>query len=163
MPTSAEKSSFLGSLRKIPASDILGATVPRWMAWVTVLFFTCYLAYVAWYVSPHAAGADAAGYLNSAKFLMQGQLTGPLRLPAWAGGHFPPEFFAPLSLGLGASRSVLVPGYPVGQPLQLALFGRLFGLNLGPTVMNVLATLSILLLLRATALRLGVRPRWALG
>jgi hypothetical protein len=81
-----------------------------------------YLRWVSPAVSPYAGGSDSSGYLWSARLFRQGRLSVPIRLPE----HFPVEttgawVFAPLGGTVRPGTMDLVPTYPTGLPLHIAV------------------------------------------
>lgn len=75
-----------------------------------------------------AGGADSSGYLNQARLWREGSLVvdaailRELDLPAGFTANFSPLGFAP-----GKKLGTIVPTYPIGLPLQLAIASALLG------------------------------------
>jgi hypothetical protein len=89
---------------------------------VLVLLLIAYLRWVSPAVSPYAGGSDSSGYLWSARLFRQGRLSVPIRLPE----HFPVDatgawVFAPLGGTVRPGTMDLVPTYPTGLPLHIAV------------------------------------------
>jgi 4-amino-4-deoxy-L-arabinose transferase-like glycosyltransferase len=80
-------------------------------------------------------GADSSGYVNLARMLNRGETT----LPRPAPGH-PPLGFVPLANERMASF------YPIGLPIQLALFARIGGWARAPFFVSPLAGVILVLL-----------------
>ena len=91
-----------------------------------------------------ASGADASGYVSQARLLADGTLvdTEPLAtrvmLPtgSWA--------FAPLGYRPGLMPGLLAPTYPIGLPLAMAPFVRLWGDSGAYVVVPLLGALAVL-------------------
>lgn len=116
-----------------------------------------YCLFLLWYMCPYAGGSDSSGYLNSAKLLSAGQLTTPLRIPPGLPAEsFESDFFTPLAFRPGVLPGTLVPTYAAGLPLHLAAVGRVTGLDLAPTVVNLLSVLAFAWLFGALAAELGL-------
>jgi hypothetical protein len=127
-------------------------------------FFTAYTVFLAWYHCPYAGGSDSSGYLNSARLMLEGRLTTPLRLPAGLNESvLPRHYFFPLGFRLDATQENLLPTYPVGLPLHFAALGWLIGLGPASTVVGIASALAFAFLLYLTAREFGVNPDWSLG
>lgn len=123
-----------------------------------------YAIFLTWYHAPYAGGSDASGYMNSAQLLLAGELHTPLRMPA----GFPTDLlakdsFVPLGFRLDATRTGMVPTYPVGLPLHLVLIGWLTGLATASTIVSVGSALVFAALLFLVSRDFGVRPNWSVG
>jgi hypothetical protein len=94
------------------------------------------------WVGAYAGGGDSSGYLNSARLLSEGRLFEPMRgFPELRGQEF--GSYAMVPLGLNPTHGdQLVPTYPTGLPLFLALAGKVFGWDRGPDVLMVLFTIA---------------------
>jgi hypothetical protein len=87
-----------------------------------VLLLIAYLRWLSPAVSPYAGGSDSSGYLWSARLFRQGRLSMPIRLPE----RFPIDatgapVFAPLGGTIRRGTMDLVPTYPTGLPLHIAV------------------------------------------
>jgi len=139
------------------AERTVGAA-PRWFRWVAGLALAVYGVFLGSTMSVAAGGSDSSGYLNSARLLAEGRLQTDLRVP--------PEFgrptdvnrfhFSPQGFGQFAVNPRLPPSYPTGLPLHFALAGKLFGWEVGPRLVQLLAALGAVALSYATARDLGV-------
>jgi hypothetical protein len=109
-----------------------------------------------------AGGADSSGYLSEARLMCKGNLVVPLPLavqlavPADRQRDVIPLGFAP-----GRERNTMVPTYPFGVPMEMALL-RIFG-DSGPFFLSPLSALAALVLLYRLARDLGSPPPWAAG
>lgn len=139
------------------------ATGPRWFLWFALAVLAAYGVFLGTTMSVVAGGADSSGYLNSARLLASGQLQTELRVPAEFGSptsvdrfHFSPQGFVKFAVS-----PRLPPSYPTGLPLHFALAGKLFGWEVGPLLVQLLAALGAVVLCYASARELGVP--WALA
>lgn len=106
----------------------------------------------------YAGGADSSGYLNAAKLLGELQLSAVARpLPAEVIAGAPDEIASPL--GFRPIDHKLVPVYPLGLPLLIAISQKLFGVETGAVALLWFHSLLAILLVYAIALELGLsRP-----
>src|SRR5881394_2936459 len=102
-----------------------------------------YVAFLAWYHCPYAAGSDSSGYMNSAKLLLEGKLFLPVRAPAGLTAEVLPRMYMyPLGFRLDPTEQNMLPTYPVGLPLHYAAAGLLVGLDHGATLVGIAAALA---------------------
>lgn len=123
----------------IPYAPATVARTPRWLLWIGGLALALYTWFLAANFSPIAAGADASGYLNSARLLATGHFAMELRSPPEFGPQdallrqqFQPHGFAPFE-----GKPGLSPTYAVGLPLHLAAAARLVGWTAAPFVVGL--------------------------
>jgi hypothetical protein len=117
-------------------------------------------AFIAQFVGNSAGGADTSGYLNSARLLRQGRLSEPLRtITGIAPDTYPAYAFVPLGMTAGREAATIVPSYPVGLPIHLAVASLLVGLNRAATVVNTVAWVGAIVLVYRLA-RLMALTRW---
>lgn len=136
----------------------------RGRLWLVAGLLLPYAAFIAWYHAPYAAGSDASGYLHSARLLLEGRLTEPVRLPPGLPRNLVSNnAITPLGFRVDASGKNLVPTYPVGLPLHLAAVGWLTGLEAASTLVALFAALGFLALLYGTSREFGVSPGWSAG
>lgn len=139
------------------------AGAPRWATWIALALFAVYGVFLAVTMSVAAGGSDSSGYLNSARLLASGQLQTDLRVPPEFGS--PTEVnryhFSPQGFGQFARNPRLPPSYPTGLPLHFALAGRVFGWEVGPRLVQLLAALGAVALGFAAARELGLCRRLA--
>ncbi|MEJ1972577.1 MAG: hypothetical protein WDM96_09000 [Lacunisphaera sp.] len=134
----------------------------RGRLWLVAGFLLPYAAFIVWFHAPYAAGSDASGYLHSARLLLEGRLTAPVRLPPGLPRDLVSnDAITPLGFRVDASGRNLVPTYPVGLPLHLAAVGWLTGLGPASTLIALLAALGFLSLLYGTSREFGVSPGWS--
>lgn len=108
-----------------------------------VLFVLGYAGLLRLYTSPYAGGSDSSGYLNSAAFLLKGQLSAAK--PALA-GHAPGEFaigaHQPLGFVARTGTDEMAPSYPLGLPLHLVAFSWIAGLDWAAIPVNICSALA---------------------
>ena len=123
-----------------------------------------YLSFIVRYTCFAAGGTDSSGYLNAARLITQAGLKvriGPLDTLGLDNSWRP--VFQPLGFGQAPEPRFLVPSYPLGYPLHLALFGLLGGWKHAPFFVTPLATLLTLLVLFKIARELGLTGHLALA
>ena len=86
-----------------------------------------YLRWLSPALTPYATGADASGYLWSARLFRHGTGSVPIDVPR----GFPidavgPNVFAPLGARVTPGTRRLVPTYPTGLPLHIAAANLFF-------------------------------------
>jgi hypothetical protein len=95
-----------------------------------------------------AGGADSSGYLNQARLWRGGSLSIPVES----------EKHIPLGFVKGAVPDTMVPSYPPGLPLHMAILG-----DRGSAFLSPLAALACLLLLWRIARELGIDDEQAIA
>ncbi len=109
-----------------------------------------------------AGGADSSGYLASARLLARGRLSEPVRtIQGIDPSHYPREIFAPLGMRPGRLPGTLVPTYPVGLPLHIAIASFVVGEAHAPSAVNALAWIALAVLLYRLARSLGLPRSWS--
>jgi hypothetical protein len=122
-----------GSLRRRPASEVGQASIPWKLApWIALFAYAVFFAH---HLDPTAGPNDSGGYLNSAKLMTGGHLTAT---PRTISGAPEAEVTPYLPITFHANGGAMVPEYPVGWPLEVAAFGRVFGLEAGLRILMVL-------------------------
>ncbi len=112
----------------------------------------CYFAY----------GPDPSGYLNEARMLAAGRTSLPivpvlqLGLDPALGPIFTPFGFAARPDG------TMVPTYPVGTPVHLALAAAVGGWTIAPYLVSPFAAIGCLVLIAAVARQLGLSKGWSI-
>jgi hypothetical protein len=84
-----------------------------------------------------AAASDPSGYLSQARLIAQGELVVPVPLAARVDWPYPESSFAPLGYRPGLHPAEIVPTYPPGLPLAMALASVVGGEN-GPFLVGPL-------------------------
>jgi hypothetical protein len=139
---------------------------PRWFIWFGCLALAGYGVFLQFNSTVAAGGADSSGYLNSAQLLAAGRRETHVRLPAGfdrAAETFRPHF-QPLGFTAFAENDRLVPTYPTGLPLHLALAQKVLGESLGVRCVEFAAAVAAVWLCYALGFQLGLgRPLAAAG
>jgi hypothetical protein len=124
--------------------------------------FVGYGLFLAWHGGSYAGGADSSGYLNSARLLGEGRLSGTPRAPdGWPHTAFGLMAFQPLGFTTDATEPRLTPTYPTGLPLHLLAASWLVGWRHAATLVNIFAALGAGAILWSLARRLQLGPGWA--
>jgi hypothetical protein len=136
---------------------------PRWFITLGFIALAAYAVLIGVNSTVAAGGSDSSGYLNSARLLASGRLENTVRLPP---GFGPVEdlfrpFFQPLGHVAFAENSRLLPTYPNGLPLHLALAGKIFGWSWGTLFVELAGALAAIWLCYAIGRELGLD--WALA
>jgi hypothetical protein len=144
-----------------PRSPQPGTHAPHWFVWLGFLALAVYAVLLGVNSTVAGGGSDSSGYLNSARLLASGRLETPVRLPPGFGAaeNLSGQHFQPL--GFVASGSRLLPNYPSGLPLHLALAGITLGWSWGPLFVELAAALVAVWLCYAVGRELGLN--WALA
>jgi len=121
-----------------------------------------YALFLLWYHAPYAGGSDSSGYMNSARLLLQGRLSVPVRFPPGLTPEvLPVDQLVPLGFRLDPAKHLMVPSYPIGLPLHYAAAGLIVGLEHATTLVSLCAAFGLGALLYLTAREFGVRPDWS--
>jgi hypothetical protein len=147
----------------------------RLLPWLALL---AYALVVAPHLDPYAGGSDSSGYLNSARLLRDGHWSVPLPRPAgavespsWKGpataaDRMPAVMFIPLGFALQptahAGGETMVPTYPVGLPLMIALASAILPISAAVPATILFHLLLGILLTYALARSFSLSPRWSL-
>ena len=126
------------------------------------LISVVYLWSVAKFCSPLADGPDSSGYLNLARMLTRGESA--VRVPRIEGLEPPAwDYFiqAPLGFDVDQSTGRLLPVYPVGFPLHLALAAQFVGFDQAAVLVNLLLAAAAGLLMIALGRRFGLPWNWS--
>lgn len=138
--------------------------LPRWLAALLGLTVAVYLALVAMRIAPYAGGSDSGGYLGSARLFAEGRLTAePRSLPGHGRLEFGQGAFQPLGYVVLAGGDRMVPTYPPGLPLHLALFSKLLGGEGAVIATNLLAIVLLGWAVWTCACALNLPPGWTAG
>ncbi len=119
-----------------------------------------YLGYawlLFWHASFSVGGSDSSGYANAARLILTGRVVEPVEALKHLG--LPPGFvraFIPLAFVPGPRPGTMVPFYPPGMPLHVALAGLVAGWNYGPFVVSPLAALVSVFLVYLLGRELGL-------
>lgn len=137
----------------------------RLLAWCVVgLLALAYLWFVRKNTAPYASNADASGYLNSARLLLDGKLSD---FAPHLAGLAPPDwsyaFQQPFGFTVDAVSGRMVPTYPVGYPLHLLLAAPFVGLDWAVVALNTVTAAFAALLLFALGRQLDLPRAWSLA
>lgn len=121
-----------------------------------------------WFVrkncSPYASNADASGYLNSTRLLLQGQFTVDVpKIEGLASQDWNYASQRPLGFLEIGQTGKMAPSYPVGYPLHLLAAVPFVGLDWAAVLVNVVAAAVAGGLLVILARQLGLPWGWALA
>ncbi|HEY0156229.1 MAG TPA: glycosyltransferase family 39 protein [Thermoanaerobaculia bacterium] len=160
---------FDQGLRLAALGLLLLATSPLWrrvrlrrappVPQLAIAALLVYAGVLVAYRGGTAGGADSSGYLNQSRLWRSGTLSVPLEIPRQLG--LPPALFIPLGFVPGTEAGTMVPSYPAGLPLHLALFA-LVGGESAQSLVSPLAAACCILLLYLIARRLGVARDWSI-
>jgi len=131
------------------------------------LLLAVILAAWAWVLANYgtgvAGGADSSGYYNLARSLAQGRSTEVLRpISGVAMQSYHPLYFTPLGFAPEGRPGELLPVYPPGLPVHLALAAPIVGWEHAGVLVNTLAGIAALLLVYHLARRFELPAGWAL-
>jgi hypothetical protein len=128
----------------------------RVVPWVALFGYTLYFAQ---HTDPTAGPNDSGGYLNSAKLIVGGHVTAESRriFPAAPGEDITP--YLPITFHAKADR--MVPEYPVGWPLEVAAFGKVFGLTHGVSLLIVVQLVLGVWITQRLGRIMGLSAPWA--
>ncbi len=141
-----------------PNPSVPPVRAPRWIVWLGLAALAGYAVFLARNSTVAAGGSDSSGYLNSARLLAAGRLATEVRVPAELGGPaglFRPDF-QPLGFRATAESPRMVPTYPVGLPLHLAIAGKILGWSWGPLLCGLSAAVAAVWLCYAVGRELGL-------
>jgi hypothetical protein len=111
---------------------------------------------------PYAGGADSSGYLNSARLLYQGKIRADMRMPsALPADAVSNQVFKPLGFKALLGANHLVPFYPPGFPLHLAVGNWLSEEN-GTLTVLLITSLVVSALTMAAGRLFGLSDSWNL-
>jgi hypothetical protein len=123
---------------------------------------TGYLIFSAEYCSPYAGAADSSGYLNSARFLLENRTgTSVPLIPGLDPRDWDLRLQEPLGFLVRARQGVMVPAYPVGYPIHLALAAMVVGLDRSAALVNIGLIIISGALMLAMGRRFGLSWTWS--
>lgn len=127
------------------------------------LVFCAWAAFLFPHVAPYAGGSDSSGYLGSARLLVEGKLTTPIRVVPGAGATtFGETAHIPLGFVAVAGTQKMAPTYPLGFPVHLAL-ASVFGWKYAPAIVNLAALLVSGILTFLLGRQLGLPDLFSAG
>jgi hypothetical protein len=139
------------------------AAAPRWLLALFVIGLTGLTYFLYGQTTIVAAGSDSSGYMNCARLLARGELTAPQRIPPEVAADALPYDFMPLGYNVSAKPGFIVPTYPQGLPMHLAVGGLTLGWRLGPHWIIVGSAVAAILLCYVCAREIGVSPPLAMA
>lgn len=153
--------------RSVTGTGLFSARVRMTLTGALLAFVAIfYLVRVARYCAPYASSSDASGYLNSARLLLQTDGVGPVPVPK-IDGLKPPEwdyfYQQPLGFMVNREAGTMVPTYPVGLPLHLALAAQWVGLDYAMVPVGVFLAAAAAGLMITLGRYFGLSWRWALA
>jgi hypothetical protein len=124
-----------------------GARSERTFRWIAAVLFAGYTVLLFDSLSGGLGGSDSAGYGNTARDIVAGRIVVPVEALARLGfdeGWL--RVFIPLAEQPGPRPGTMVPYYPPGFPLHVALFSLLAGWKTGPFLVSPLFAIAALVL-----------------
>src|SRR5262245_691441 len=113
--------------------------------------------------STGVGGADSAGYANTARQILERRIVVPVDGPRELGlGADWDPVFRPLAEAEGPEPGTMVPFYPPGFPLHIALAVAALGWKLGPFVVSPLLGIASLVLTYLLGRELGLARGFSL-
>lgn len=139
-------------------ADESAARCRRLAPWLALLAYAVFFSH---HIDATAGPNDSGGYLNSAKILLSGHLTGaPRLLFGPAAGTMDISPYVPITFHAnGAGR--LVPEYPVGVPLEIWAVAQFTSLARAVPVLILLQLVLGVVATRGLARALGLPHGWA--
>ena len=126
-----------------------------------ILLFCLYGIFLALNVMAYAGGSDSSGYLNAARLIAAGKLHEKQRIVE---GISTSQISSHTYIPLGFTPSVneeMVPKYPLGLPILVALTSFITGLAAAPNLVMWLHAIGSLILIYNFALILNLEKFWA--
>lgn len=163
--------SFVCSPLDLSLTGLKLVPTRRELQYLPIFALASYMLLMSAHLDTIAGGADAAGYLGSAKLLGHLQLTAPLPRPpeeSWSTspGRLDPSCFVPpgyaLHRGGFVGREYMVPIYPVGLPVLMCLAFAVLPPGIALPSLILLDLLAGILLTYLLARQLGLDHGWAL-
>jgi 4-amino-4-deoxy-L-arabinose transferase-like glycosyltransferase len=134
------------------------------MGGAVAIFVIGYLVFTMEFCSPYAGPADSSGYLNSARFVLDHKSSVPVPvIPGLDPKTWDLRLQEPLGFLVRSDQAAMVPSYPVGYPLHLALAALLVGLDNATAPVNALLAVASALLMAAFCRRLHLPWSWSLA
>ncbi len=116
------------------------------------------------HASYSCGGADTSGYLNHARSLSRGDLVKPIPAGVRLGiNHAQHLITIPLGYAVGPNPGTMVPVYPPGFPIHMAVLARVFGWERGPFLVSPILAVIGLLVFFALARELGLSRKEAMA
>jgi hypothetical protein len=137
----------------------------RWMWRLSLaVLLVGYLRWLSPALTPYATGADASGYLWSARLFRHGTLSVPIDVPrGFPADVVGPNVFAPLGARVTPGTWNLVPTYPTGLPLHIAAANLFLSEESAVNAVLIVTAGAALWLLYLLARDAGLERWWALA
>jgi hypothetical protein len=142
-------------------SSPLNAWMRHAFVWLGFIALAGYGVLLGVNATTAAGGSDSSGDLNSARALATGRMESTVRLPPrfeQAEDVRPPDF-QPLAFFVPEGSVRMLPTYPSGLPLHLALAARILGWEWGVRLVELAAALASVWLCYAVGREIGL-DRW---
>ncbi len=128
---------------------------------ILIAILCLYGIFLALNICAYAAGSDQSGYLNAAKLIASGKLHEKQRaIEGIAESEISQTAYLPLGFA-ASSRGEIVPTYPLGLPILIALTSFFVGFSAASHVVICLHSLGSLILIYRLARTLNLEKFWA--
>jgi len=129
----------------------------------SILALALFTLIIAANVGAVAGGSDTSGYMHLARLLAKGNIHVPARIiPGLPQSSTPPFLYMPLGFKPSFDGNGMVPTYPTGLPLLIALFVPIAGWSHAADVTMVLHSLAGLILTYALSRVFGLPKSWSI-
>jgi hypothetical protein len=124
-------------------------SMPLWLTRMTWRIAIC-ASIATWlrFLVPTIGGADSYGYVSASDLIAQGRLIADAPIAAWLSADNRLAIASPLGWSPSVDGSGIVPAYPIGLPLVMAMFRAIAGIDAVFAVAPVLAAMTLLLVHR---------------
>ena len=124
-------------------------SMPLWLTRMTWRIAIC-ASIATWlrFLVPTIGGADSYGYVSASDLIAQGRLIADAPIAAWLSAENRLAIASPLGWAPAVDGAGIVPAYPIGLPLLMAMFTAIAGSNAVYAVAPVLAVITLLLVHR---------------
>jgi Bacterial membrane protein YfhO len=162
---SITESRIIGIIRSIIRSRIVTFLGFKFVIALATIGLLAYGYAMVRYSTFSLGGCDTYGYGSFGKLIYQGRVVQPVQqltdldLPAEAELQ---SAFIPLAYGPGRTPGTMIPNYPLGFPLQIAVASVIFGLENGPWMVSALAATFSLVLIWLIGMEFGLSRNLAL-
>ena len=124
---------------------------------IAILGALCYFYLIIRHAAFAVGGCDSTGYASLARLILQNQIVRPItELTQFSLPNDFNQVFIPLAYLQGKNPAVMVPVYPIGLPLHLAIAALIFGWDIGPFLIGPLTTTMSLILIYLVGLEFGL-------
>jgi hypothetical protein len=102
------------------------------------------------FLVPTIGGADSYGYVSAADLIARGRLVAEVPIASWLSADNRIAIASPLGWAPAVDGTGIVPAYPLGLPMVMALFITIAGANAVYAVAPLLAAITLFLVHRLT-------------